>query len=248
MQADIINKFLSRWKKYFNNAELPIIFYYTDEEDKVEKVKPGSVHRCVIAALKKVRQGESLCFDLDAIGCQGGKRYLGFSQKIMPDFEYFLSCGITGKLEGERYKKSPELVRQAMEYQRPIKAPGRYIVFKRWDHLSENDAPLVVIFFARPDVLSGLFTLANFDQAEPYGVIAPFGSGCSTIVHYPFLESMSDHPRAVIGMFDVSARPFVNRDEISFSLPVNRFITMINNADESFLITKSWKAVQKRID
>ncbi len=248
MQADIINKFLSRWKKYFNNAELPIIFYYTDEEDKVEKVKPGSVHRCVIAALKKVCQGESLCFDLDAIGCQGGKRYLGFSQKIMPDFEYFLSCGITGKLEGERYKKSPELVRQAMEYQRPIKAPGRYIVFKRWDHLSENDAPLVVIFFARPDVLSGLFTLANFDQAEPYGVIAPFGSGCSTIVHYPFLESMSDHPRAVIGMFDVSARPFVNIDEISFSLPVNRFITMINNADESFLITKSWKAVQKRID
>lgn len=29
----------------------------------------------------------------------------------MPNFEYFLSCGIPGKLEGERYKKTPELVR-----------------------------------------------------------------------------------------------------------------------------------------
>jgi len=30
----------------------------------------------------------------------------------MPHFEYFLSCGIPGKLEGERYKKSPELVKE----------------------------------------------------------------------------------------------------------------------------------------
>ncbi len=248
MKADIKDKFLSRWKKYFNNAELPITFYYTDEEVAVEKVRPGSVHRCVIAALKGVRQGKSLCFDADGIGCPGGKRYLGFSQKIMPDFEYFLSCGITGKLQGERYKKSPELVRSAMEYQQPIKAPGRYIVFKRWDHLSEDDTPSVVIFFARPDVLSGLFTLSNFDQAEPNGVIAPFGSGCSTIVHYPFLETAADRPRAIIGMFDVSARPFVNEAEISFSVPLSKFITMINNMDESFLITKSWKIIQKRID
>jgi hypothetical protein len=67
-------------------------------------------------------------------------------------------------------------------------------------------------------------------------------------VHYPFLETAADRPRAIIGMFDVSARPFVNEAEISFSVPLSKFITMINNMDESFLITKSWKIIQKRID
>ena len=31
--------------------------------------------------------------------------YLGFSEKVRPNFEFFLSCGIQGKFEGERYKK-----------------------------------------------------------------------------------------------------------------------------------------------
>ncbi len=64
---------------------------------------------------------------------------------------------------------------------------GAYM-FRRWDKLSPEDNPEVVIFFARPEVLSALFTLANFDQADPNGVICPFGSGCSSIIHYPRLE------------------------------------------------------------
>ena len=59
-------------------------------------------------------------------------------------------------------------------------APGRFIVFKRWDALEETDTPEVVIFFASPDVLSGLFTLANFDEAEPNGASpAPSGPGAA---------------------------------------------------------------------
>ena len=45
----------------------------------------------------------------------------------------------------------------------PLKAPYRYIVFKRWDKLEKDDNPDVIIFFATPDVLSGLFTLSNYD-------------------------------------------------------------------------------------
>ena len=78
--------------------------------------------------------------------------------------------------------------------------------------LDKADNPDVVIFFAEPDVLSGLFTLASFDEAEQNMVIAPFGSGCASIVQYPFMEVKSAHPRAVIGMFDVSARPFVAKN------------------------------------
>jgi len=248
MDMKVKEKFLTLWAKYFNNAELPITFYYTDEEGHGEAVKPGSVHRCVIGALARVRNGRSLAFTADAIGCPGGRRYLGFAEEIMPDFEYFLSCGIPGKLEGERYKKTPEMVKEYMaRHMTDIKAPGRFIVFKRWDKLDATDHPDVVIFFARPDVLAGLFTLASFDEIDQNMVIAPFGSGCSSIIHEPYLEKDAEKPRAVIGMFDVSARPFVPQNAITFSAPMAKFTKMIDNMEESFLITPSWARVQKRI-
>jgi hypothetical protein len=42
-----------------------------------------------------------------------------------------------------------------------------YIVFKRWDKLDEGDDPTAMVFFAVSDALSGLFTLANFDEKGP---------------------------------------------------------------------------------
>ncbi|MFA4957954.1 MAG: DUF169 domain-containing protein [Candidatus Methanoperedens sp.] len=247
MDMELKEKFIELWKKYFNNAELPITFYYTDEEGQAEIPESGSIPRCVIGAFSNVRKGRSYCFDAGSIGCFGGKRYLGFVEKIRPNFEYFLSCGIPGEFEGERYKKSPEIVKELMKKQPVFKAPARYIVFKRWDMLEASDKPEVVIFFARPDVLSGLFTLAGFDVSQPYGVIAPFSSGCAAIVQNPYLEKDSSEPRGIIGMFDVSARPYVRADELSFAAPMNKFETMVENMEESFLITESWKMVQKRM-
>ena len=248
MDMNIKEKFLKLWKKYFNAAELPITFYYADSAGTAKAVKAGEVARCVIGALTKVRKGESLAFDIDAVGCPGGRKYLGFSDTLMPEFEYFLSCGIPGKLEGERYKKTPEMVKEFMERQMPqTEAPGKYIIFKRWDNLEADDKPDVVIFYARPDVLSGLFTLASFDEAEQNMVIAPFGSGCASIVQYPFLEKGKESPRAVIGMFDVSARPFVEEDVLTMAVPLSKFTRMIDNMEESFLITGSWENIQKRI-
>ena len=240
-------KFIEHWQRYFDNSELPISFYYTDQEGCAEKVKPASGFQCFIGALAKVRKGQSLCFDADSIGCFGGKRYLGFTERIMPRFEYFLSCGIPGRLEGERYKKSPELVKEMQKHMPVFKAPGRFIVFKRWDMLEAADEPAAVIFFAKPDVLAGLFTLANYDEAEQNGVFAPFGAGCSSIVMYPYLERDAQRPRGVLGMFDVSARPFVSAETLTFAAPMNKFTRMIDNMEESFLITSSWEKVKKRI-
>jgi uncharacterized protein (DUF169 family) len=247
MDMEIKSKFLTLWKKYFNNAELPITFYYSDKEGQAEIAKPGSIARCVIGALVEIRKGRSLSFNADSIECFGGKRYLGFAQSIMQDFEYFLSCGIPGEMEGERYKKSPELVKEIMKNWPDFRAPAPFAIFKRWDNLEKGDSPEVVIFFAQPDVLAGLFTLVNFDESRPEGVFAPMGSGCSSIVSYPYLEKNSQHPRAVIGMFDPSARPYVPKDMLSFSLPMAKFVTMIENIEESFLITDTWKKLRKRI-
>jgi uncharacterized protein (DUF169 family) len=247
MNGTLKDRFSLLWRKYFNNAELPITFYYTDEEGHAELVKPKSVLRCLISELSKVREGSSLCFERDSVRCPGGRRYAGFDQKLMPNFEHFLSCGIPGRLEGERYKKSPEIVKEAMNYAPTFEAPGRFIVFKRWDMLEDRDDPDVVIFFAKADALAGLFTLANFDEAEPNGVFTPFGSGCSQVIQYPYLETASQRPRGVIGMFDISARPSIPKDTLTFSAPMTKFNRMVQNMEESFLITNSWRKVQERV-
>ncbi len=247
MDMRIRNQFIELNKRYFNNAELPITFYYSDTGEQAELVRRGSFSRCVMGALMQVRNGRDLSFNADSIECFGGRRYLGFDQRLRPDFEYFLSCGIPGRMEGERYKKSPRLVKEILKNWPKLKAPKPYVVFKRWDNLSREDDPEVVIFFAQLDVLAGLFTLANFDLSQPEGVIAPMGSGCSSIVSYPYLEKDSLHPRAVIGMLDPSARPYVPKDTLSFAVPTKRFVTMIGNMEQSFLITDTWKKLQKRI-
>ena len=240
-------RFIESWNRYFSGAELPISFFYTGAGDTVERVPNPAMHMCMIGVLARVRKGASLGFDVDSIGCGGGKRYAGFTHDISPTFEYFLSCGIPGKIEGERYKKSPDLVREMLKIVPQFTAPARTIVFKRFDMLEQSDNPDVVIFFATPDVLSGLFTLANFDEAEPNGVFCPFTAGCGSIVQYPYLEGGSARPRAVIGMFDVSARPSVPKETLTFAVPTNKFIRMVNNMEESFLITRSWEKVKKRM-
>ena len=201
----------------------------------------------MIGTLSKARKGKSLFFEVGTIGCFGGKRYTGFSDEIMPNFEFFLSCGIPGKLEGERYKKSPEMVKDFMKNAPKFKAPSKYIVFKRFDLLEQSDNPDVAIFFATPDVLSGLFTLANFDETDLNGVFCPFCAGCGAIVQYPYQEKKSDRPRGIIGMFDVSARPYVPKETLSFAVPMNKFVRMVENMEESFLITHSWETVKKRM-
>ncbi|MBN1158211.1 MAG: DUF169 domain-containing protein, partial [Bacteroidales bacterium] len=190
--------------------------------------------------------GKSIFFNSDSVACGGARRYLGFTNTMRAGFEYFLSCG-NDTMEGERYIQTPEMVKEIMKKQQNLPINVKNIVFKRWDKLEESDDPDVVIFFAKPDVLSGLFTLANFDQVDPNGTIAPFGSGCGTIVYHPYLESKKDHPRAVLGLFDPSARPCVSDNILTFAVPMKRFEKMIAYMEESFLITGTWNDLRKRI-
>jgi hypothetical protein len=250
MDSQVKGRFIRLWKKYFNGAELPVTFFYSDSSNLKAirpAVKPPEGHHCMISDIARVRRGKPLAFDADSFGCGGAQRYLGFTSTLMPDFEYFLSTGIPGKMEGERYKKTPDLVREAMVSMPAFTAPARYAVFKRWDGLDEADQPEVVIFFGFPDVLSGVFTLFSFDEAQPDRIICPFAAGCASIVQYPYLEKDSQTPRAVLGMFDVSARPCVPMNVLSLAVPMKRFERMIDNMEESFLITGSWAKVRRRI-
>ncbi|HSH68703.1 MAG TPA: DUF169 domain-containing protein, partial [Deferrisomatales bacterium] len=142
MDMTLKTRFKELWATHVPGGELPLVFFYSDRPAAAAVVKPASHRECFLGQLRRVRNGESLAFSIDSIGCPGGRRYLGFSTALMPNFEHFLSCGIPGVMEGERYKKSPELVRQFMRIAFTFEAPAPYIVFKRWDIIDAGDEPL----------------------------------------------------------------------------------------------------------
>lgn len=247
MKPELRDQFLEQWKTYFGDAELPIVFYYTEDPGTIPRAGLAKDWSCIVCELNLVRKGKPRAWIANSLGCGGAKRYLGYTTEMRPEFDHFLSYGIPGEVEGERYIQTPELVHEMMQNMSCIPTDGKYIVFKRFDQVVLTDDVPVVIFFARPDVLSGLFTLANYNRSDGQGVIAPFGSGCSSIVYHPFMEQMKKDPKAVLGMFDVSARPCVNKDVLTFAVPMRKFEEMVGYMKESFLITPSWDKVKARI-
>ncbi len=227
--------------------EPPLEVYYTN--DKPEGITPQKgISGCIIGLLKKARKdGKVVYFDKTHFGCPGGGYYLGFLEKPRPDIEYFLSCGIPGKLEGERYIKTPELAREYFKKMKPRRAPADYCIFRPYGHFQDDIQPEVIIFFGTPDILSGLFTLTNFALERTDAIYTPFGSGCGTLLTYPLMEAEKAEPRAVLGMFDVSARPMVEKDVLTLAMPYSLFLKLLGNVSGSFLETESWKKVLQRI-
>ena len=109
------------------------------------------------------------------------KRYLGFTQRAAPELRVLPLLRHPGReWRASATRSRPELVTELLAKAPKFDAPARYAIFKRWDMLAADDEPQVVIFFATPDVLSGLFTLAGFDETETQAVIAPFAAGCGS--------------------------------------------------------------------
>ena len=241
------SSFINRWKKYFSDAPLPIALFFSNELHHAEPAKKFQTHHCMIADFTLVFRGQSLAFNANNIGCGGGMRYCGFADQLRPSFEFFLSYGIEGKMEGERYKKDPETVIELMKNTQPLKAPASWLIAKPFELLDKDDKPEIILFFATPDVIAGLFTLANYDRTDLYGVKTPFCAGCGSVVQYPLLENQKEQPDCILGMFDSSARPYVQAGLLSFAIPMKRFETLVGYMDESFLITDTWKVMNKRI-
>jgi uncharacterized protein (DUF169 family) len=248
MDTDLRDRFIPLWQKYFPGEELPVTFEFRKESASVQKVPPPDGWRCIICQMGRARNGTPQVFSSRSVTCRGGLMYTGYSGERPQNFRNFLSSGIPGAMEGERYKQTPEIVDAWEKLIPPFDSQGKDLVVTRWDQLTGSDNPEVVIFFVRPEVMSGLFTLANFDQGDPNGVICPMGAGCSSTIYYPWLEQQKENPRVVMGMLDPSARPCVPLDVMTIAFPMKRFKKMVGYMEESFLITKSWETVKKKIE
>ena len=88
----------------------PITFEIGEGDGTAERVKNPDGWRCIICDLARVRKGTSLVFDRTSVTCSGGLFCMGFETQRSENFRYFLSSGKPRIIEGERYKKTPEIV------------------------------------------------------------------------------------------------------------------------------------------
>jgi uncharacterized protein (DUF169 family) len=203
---------------------------------------------CVIGNLWRARKKRSAaCFDREHFGCLGGAFYLGFLKPQLETIVHYVSTGIPNQLEGERYLESPEATRNFFHTIDPRPAAARFCVFKPVSQFDGAEHPELVTFFSRPESIAGLNQLATFVTNDFEAVLSPFGAGCSNIVAWPLRYLTQGKLKAVLGGWDPSDRQFMKPDEITFTVPFEMFSRMVTRWPESFLTTKTWEGIKKKI-
>ncbi|RQD72790.1 MAG: hypothetical protein D5R97_10340 [Candidatus Syntrophonatronum acetioxidans] len=225
----------------------PVAILWTDiRPEKALQFSKGQ-WGCVVEMLARAAEGHTAVFDRKAHGCPGGAVGLGFKRPEFGHIEYFLSRGSPGGGEGEYYKKTPECARESLESLPHLEVPTEYVVFKPLSELTSQDTPQAIVFLVNADQLSGLVTMANYDQPSRDNIIINFGAGCHSTLLEVIYQGHQEKPKAVMGLTDPSARKFISPELLSFSLPYKRFLELEKQVEESFLTKKTWSEIARRI-
>lgn len=232
-----VNEFIERYRDAFGDAApMPIAFGYSD--NAVSEIK--RVPKCMIGTISNVKHGESLTLTEENVICGGGGLYTAFRE--MPErVPMFVS-------EVEHYKQSKEMVIDYVNNLHIQITNKPYLNFVRIDKLKNWDEAEAILFFATPDILSGLCTWAFYDNNSSDAVTTQFASGCAAIVSFAINENRKNGNRCFLGMFDPSARPLVPENELTFTIPMCRFKRMLETMNDSALFQKAFSIIKKRIN
>lgn len=233
-----IKSFIQNYREAFGSqAPLPLLFGYSDQP----VAQTEKIGGCFFKGLLKAREGQPVSLSAEVIGCGGGKLYTGFSD--MPErVPGFVSLK-------EKYKKTPEMVVDYINGLGMERAQKPYLNFIRVDQAESFEGTEGVLFYATPDMLSGLCGWAFFDSNEPDAVVSEFGSGCSTVVSMTVVENARQGHRCFIGLMDPSVRPWVGKNELGFTIPFSRFTRMMETMKDCFLFdSHAWSKVKARME
>ncbi len=206
---------------------------------------------CVMGNIWLARKKRGASFiSAEEYGCVGGVYYCSMQKPHLRFIENYVSTGYEGTpLQGERYMPNPEAMRKFMLEVNPREAPGKYCIFKPLSQFTDGVEPEFIIFFARPEVLCGLFTHAVFTSGDMDCVVTPFGAGCTNMISWPLYYKEKGLDKAVIGGFDPSARKFMKTDELTFTVSLEFYQKMLAALPESmFTHETDWKRVRKKVD
>ena len=232
---------------------------------------------CVMFLFANAARGRTAAFDAETYGCWGGGVGLGFGNAYekfpggVGCFTRFLSsgnnrwdkgkqiaqglAGAAGKefaddfLQGERYVKDPGLVEQWIEELPIMEIESRYVLFEPLSQIvPEKRQPETVVLTVDADQLSALVILANYARRGMENVSIPWAAGCQTIGIIPWREARSEHPRAVVGLTDISARKNVRKllgsEYLTFAVPWRMFMEMEDQVEGSFLQRPTWLSLR----
>ncbi len=226
--------------------ELPTIEKEAKNEVDWQSVFGG--FSCSIGHIWRARKKQGTAyFSAERYGCPGAAFWLGFNKPQVETIIRYVSSGTPGYMEGEFYCESPDALRRIFEYVDPRPAPKPYCVIKPVTQFAENETPELVLFFCRPESLSGLHQLAAFVTNDPEVVMSPWSAGCGSLAAWPLHYLGKGMNKAVVGGWDPSARKFFKADELSFAMPFDMFASMLQRHGESFLGTHTWEKIHKRI-
>ena len=232
---------------------------------------------CVASLFGSVaKTGRTAVIDRATYGCWGGGVGLGFGNcyETFPGgfagFCGFLADGNsqteTGRqigeglaqagakdladdfLNGERYMASADATERFVQALPMVDIAASYVVLKPLSAVDPQvDDVKNVTFFAEPDALSALVILANRFHPERENVGIPYAAGCQVIGILAYKELASEHPRALVGLTDISARQRVRgslgRNVMSFTIPWPMFLEMEEQVDSSFLQRNTWQSL-----
>lgn len=234
-----ILEFVSAYKEAFGeDVQLPIAFSFCDEP----LTEPKGGLRCLMGAFPKVRKGGSVTLEDKFLTCGGGMVYLGTSE-LTERIPHFVS-------RIEKYQKTPEMVKEYVENLRIVPTTKKYFNLQRVDLLDSWDRVEGLIFFATPDVLSGLCAWTFYDDNSETAVITRFSSGCASLITMAVSENEKENGHSCfLGGFDPSARAMMLENEMTFVIPSCRLKTMLSTMKECCLFgTEGWGRIRKRIN
>jgi hypothetical protein len=265
---ETINQLTGRLLELLGHNEEPYGVYYSDVKPMGFGPKPGEIFSrereeaglinwrhcretfcCFFRNIWLVRQkGQAAWLSHEECGCMGGGFFTGI---YGPYLEFGVSFVSTGDpqahVEGEHYLPSKESMRTFLADITPPKASGKYCVLMPLKSFNDDNPPLTVTFFARPEVLSGLYSLAMYATGDHNCVVTPFGPGCGGILAWPIVYKERGLEKAVIGGFDISARKFMNADELTFSVTLDFYRKMLAVIEPSALTRHTWALTRKKV-
>ena len=223
---------------------------------RTEKIPEGAFvpgTHCIIPPLlvRCSNLGHVCATDNEHAACHGSKSGLGFggvsnrqrsawSASVIPESE---QATMKHKSSGQSLFKTPEIALLQMEAVKDYGDGNDVIVFQDLDEAESQGRPIeVVVFLTDPTRITALMQLAAFSKETPGpSVIMPTGHACQQIYAIPRAEGESDDPHAVVGMTDMYARRFADKDQLSFAVPYKLYQRMDADLDASFLMTGKYK-------
>jgi len=221
-----------------------------EDQGKLDMREVMKTFTCVMGSIWLARKRNGAAFiSTEEYGCPGGAYYCSMMKPHLRFIEHYVSTGYEGSpLHGERYMPNPDAMRKFMLEANPRKAPGKYCIFKPLSHFADGETPEFVLVFARPEILTGLFTQATFATGDMECVVSPFGAGCTNMIAWPLYYKEKGLEKAVLGGFDPSARKFMKVDELTFTVPLGLYEKMLAALPESmFTHDTDWKNVRKKV-